>query len=579
MSIGSSVGRPSVRSTKLVCTIGPASANRLPELIEAGLDVARINFSHGTPDEWAASVAAVRKAAQSANRPVAVLADLPGPKVRLGNFAADAVQLVEGARFVLRAQTGPGDQTGVDTSYPRLARDLQPGDRVLLADGAAELRVVAVVQDDVETEVVRGGVVRSHQGVNVPSERLSIDALTDRDRQGARVATELGVDYVAQSFVRRADDVRALRRLLGDSAPPIVAKIETAAALGAIDEIVAVSDALMVARGDLGVELPFEEVPLLQKMLLRKALAAGLPSIVATQMLESMINAPRPTRAEASDVANAVLDGADAVMLSAETAVGAYPIEAAAAAVRIVEAVERGGIAAPSTSGPGDTSARAGGTPSSGRGSGPGGTWAAGGEASGSAAARGASGSAASREASGSRDAHASAGARESAAPAESAEWRETAAARASLSGSTEGSAPDQGASATGTTPMGAVGLDAAEPIIWAAASLARREAGIRAIATFTRSGLAAELLSALRPGVPVVALSPDPHCLRRLALRHGVVPRPSGDAHGTDEIIALLDRELGTLAFLRPGDPVLVVASSPSGVPGANLLELHRLS
>jgi pyruvate kinase len=525
-----STDRSTVRSTKLVCTIGPASADRLPELIEAGLDVARVNFSHGSPGEWAASVAAVRRAAESANRPVAILADLPGPKVRLGNFAADSVQLVEGARFVLRAQPGPGDQTGVDTSYPRLARDLQPGDRVLLADGAAELRVVAIAQDDVETEVVRGGVVRSHQGVNVPSERLSIGALTERDRQGAQVATELGVDYVAQSFVRRAGDVHALRRLLGDGAPPIVAKIETAAALRAIDEIIEASDALMVARGDLGVEMPFEEVPLLQKMLLRKALAAGRPTIVATQMLESMINAPRPTRAEASDVANAVLDGADAVMLSAETAVGAYPIEAAAAAVRIVEAVERGGIAAPSRSAPSGGSAGS----------------------RGGAAARDSLTSGASRAAT---------------------------AAQEGATNAAEGSVPLEGATASAATPMGAVGLDAAEPIIWAAASLARREAGIRAIATFTRSGLAAELLSALRPGVPVVALSPDAHCLRRLALRHGVVPRPSGDAHGTDEIIALLDRELRTLSFLRPGDPVLVVASSPSGVPGANLLELHRLS
>jgi pyruvate kinase len=268
----------------------------------------------------------------------------------------------------------------------------------------------------------------------------------------------------------------------------------------AFDGILAVADAVMVARGDLGVEQPFEQVPLLQKALVRQALAAGRPSIVATQMLESMVNAPRPTRAEASDVANAVLDGADAVMLSAETAIGAYPIEAATAAVQIAEAVER------------------------------------------------ARDSEESRSISGSR-------------------WL------------ARGTSPADGQTLTfGPMAETVVGLETAEPIIWAAAALARREAGIRAVATFTRSGLSARLLSSLRPGVPIVALSPDSGCLRRLALCHGVVPRLSGDAHGTDEIIALLDRELGLLPFLRHGDPVLVLASAPAGVPGSNLLELHRL-
>ena len=229
-------------------------------------------------------------------------------------------------------------------TYAPLARDLQPGDRVLLADGAAELRV-ASTSDDVVTEVVRGGIVRSRAGVSVPSERLSAPPLTDKDRADAPRAVGLGVDYVAQSFVRRADDIRTLRALLGEAPPPIVAKIETRPAVDDFDAILDVVDAVMIARGDLGVELPYEEVPIIQKQLVRRALDRGIPTIVATQMLESMVEAPRPTRAEASDVANAVFDGADAIMLSAETAIGKFPILAAEAAIRIARLCEEKGAA------------------------------------------------------------------------------------------------------------------------------------------------------------------------------------------------------------------------------------------
>ena len=225
-----------------------------------------------------------------------------------------------------------------------MAADLRAGDRVLLADGAVELRVVAT-GDDVATEVVRGGTIRSRAGVSVPSERLSTPALTEKDRADIPIALELGVDYVAQSFVRRAEDVRTLRGLLGDQPPPIVAKIETRPAIDDFDAILEVVDAVMIARGDLGVELPYEEVPIIQKQLVRRALDRGVPTIVATQMLESMIEAPRPTRAEASDVANAVFDGADAIMLSGETAIGRYPILAAEAAVRIARQCEEKGHA------------------------------------------------------------------------------------------------------------------------------------------------------------------------------------------------------------------------------------------
>jgi pyruvate kinase len=330
------------RTTELVCTIGPATAARVPELLAAGMDVARVNFSHGSARDHSRAVAAVREAARDAGRPVALMTDLPGPKVRLGPLRGGIVDLEAGASFVLRRDREPGDAAGAGTNHPRIAVDLRPGDPILLADGAAELRVVRS-DEEVVTEVVRGGTIRSGAGVNVPSERLSLPAVTKRDRRLVRSALAFRAEFVAQSFVRRAEDVAELRALLGRDPPRIVAKIETRSAVTNIARILAVADAIMVARGDLGVEIPFEEVPIVQKDLIRLALEHGVTVIVATQMLESMIEAPRPTRAEASDVANAVLDGAHGVLLSAETAIGAYPVEAARAAVRICRYAEEHG--------------------------------------------------------------------------------------------------------------------------------------------------------------------------------------------------------------------------------------------
>jgi len=331
--------------TKLVVTLGPASSTpRLVRgLIQAGATVFRLNFSHGSPDDHERAVGLVRDAEAEIGRALAILVDLPGPKVRLGPLDPDPLTLRVGQRFELRPG-GPGDARGAATTYPGLADDLDPGDSVLLADGAVELTVAAVDGGVVEMECVRGGVVRSHQGVNVPAERLGVPPVTERDRECLGRALSLGVDFVAQSFVRAAGDVHELRAVMGDRVVPIVAKIETRPAVDAIDDILGVVDAIMIARGDLGVELPMEEIPLVQKSLLRKAREAGLPAIVATQMLESMLHASRPTRAEATDVANAVLDGADAVMLSGETAIGEFPFEAASAASRIAaHAEERGG--------------------------------------------------------------------------------------------------------------------------------------------------------------------------------------------------------------------------------------------
>jgi len=312
--------------------------------VRAGTTIFRINLSHGTPQDHARSAGLVRDAEAEGGVALAVLADLPGPKIRLGAMSPDPVRLTAGQRFQLRPQ-GTGDQRGAATTYPDLAADVRAGDRVLLADGAVELTVASTADGLIETECVRGGFIGSQQGVNVPAERLGLPAITDRDRRALDEATAFGTDMIAQSFVRSASDVTALRDLIGDHETPIVAKIETAPAVRDFDAVVEAADAVMVARGDLGVELPMEDIPLIQKDLIRRTRVAGKPVIVATQMLESMIHAARPTRAEASDVANAVLDGADAIMLSGETAIGEYPFEAASAASRIARAADAGGRA------------------------------------------------------------------------------------------------------------------------------------------------------------------------------------------------------------------------------------------
>jgi pyruvate kinase len=331
-----------VRATKLVCTLGPASEQRVAELVGAGMDVARINCSHGTREEHDRLVRSVRDAAAEAGKGVGVMADLSGPKVRLGELIDGQVLLQAGSRFVLRSDESdePGDAAGAVTSYPGLASELEPGDRVLLSDGEVELRVVERTETGLATEVVRAGLVRSRAGVNVPSERLGLPAITDKDQRDLAWALGAGVDMVAQSFVRRALDVRALRSLCGEIGPVVVAKIETRAAVEDAQQVIEDADAVMVARGDLGVETALEEIPVIQKTLVSMANRAAKPVVIATQMLESMIRSPQPTRAEASDTAGAVFDGADAILLSAETAIGSYPVESARTAARILDVAE-----------------------------------------------------------------------------------------------------------------------------------------------------------------------------------------------------------------------------------------------
>ncbi|MDH4139594.1 MAG: pyruvate kinase [Coriobacteriia bacterium] len=330
-----------MRRTKIVATIGPAtrSPEALSALVGAGIDVARLNASHADVDELDALLAAVRAAASLAGRHVGVMLDLPGPKLRLGEIQDGAV-LETGAQFVLVKTPCTGDATRACVTNADLAGDVSPGDRVLLDDGGIELSVLAAEGEEVRTLVVSGGPLTSHKGVNVPDVTLAVDIITDADREALEWGLSAGVDIVAQSFVRSAEDVLDLREVVGGSGIPIVAKIEKHEAVASIEAIVEAADAVMVARGDLGVETSPEEVPVLQRRIIAACRDAGRPVIVATQMLESMIDSPRPTRAEASDVANAIFDRVDAVMLSAETAIGRYPAEAVATMALIVRRAE-----------------------------------------------------------------------------------------------------------------------------------------------------------------------------------------------------------------------------------------------
>lgn len=357
-----SVAALSIRRTKIVCTLGPATSTeeRIEALMRAGMDVARINFSHGVQEQHAATIARVRSVAARLNRPVAILQDLQGPKIRTGSLEGGApVFLTDGHRFVITTRPVTGNGKMVSTTYADLPKDVKRGDTILLSDGAIELRVTGVVKQDVICEVIHGGSLAEHQGINLPGVAVSAPALTDKDRSDLVFGVEQGVDYIALSFVRRPDDVteakdlveETLRKLPEPCAPsprelhpsayaaertiPVIAKLEKPEAITALDDILRVADGVMVARGDLGVELPLEQVPMIQKDVIAKANERGLPVITATQMLESMVEHPRPTRAEASDVANAILDGTDAVMLSAETAVGKYPVEAVQVMARI----------------------------------------------------------------------------------------------------------------------------------------------------------------------------------------------------------------------------------------------------
>ncbi|MBC6697728.1 pyruvate kinase [Hymenobacter puniceus] len=337
---------PHFNKTKIVATVGPASNTyeKLGMLMREGVDVFRLNFSHGSHEDHLSVINTVRRLNKDMRTNVGLLQDLQGPKIRLGEVEGGAVEIKAGDKIKLVCgEKETSTATRLSTIYLGLARDVKPGDMILIDDGKIELRVLATDRDkEVDVEVIYGGLVKPRKGINLPDSEVSAPSMTDKDIEDLKFGLENDVDWVALSFARRAEDIRFIKGLIAESGKSarVIAKIETPEGLKNLDEIIAITDAVMVARGDLGVEVKMEEVPMAQKLIVEKCNKAGKPVIVATQMMESMITAPRPTRAETSDVANAVLDGADAVMLSAETAVGAYPAEVIRSMVGTILSVE-----------------------------------------------------------------------------------------------------------------------------------------------------------------------------------------------------------------------------------------------
>ena len=317
------------KKTKIVCTIGPAtdSVEALTSLVEAGMNVCRLNFSHGTHEQHAELIKRIRITSEKTNQPLCILQDLQGPKIRVGDLPEQGVELVAGKTIIFTS--GQGDiPNKIPVTYPNLHRDVKSGQRLLLDDGLLEVMVKSINDQDVICQVMTGGTLKSHKGLNLPETQTQISAISDKDKEDITFGVAQGVDWIALSFVRKPEDVQELKRLIGDVTIKVIAKIEKPEAVANMDAIIAEVDGIMVARGDLGIELPAERVPIIQKELITKCRLAGKPVIVATQMLDSMIKNPRATRAEISDVANAVIDHADATMLSGETASGAHPIEA-----------------------------------------------------------------------------------------------------------------------------------------------------------------------------------------------------------------------------------------------------------
>jgi pyruvate kinase len=468
-----------MRRTKIVATIGPASREPevLARLVEAGLDVARLNFSHGTREMHAENAERVRAAAAAAGRQVAILQDLPGPKLRIGALEGGIAELKPGERLVLMCgSTEEGTAEQIPVSWPGLAGALEPGDVVYLADGAIRLNVTVVREaaGEVETVVEVGGGVASRQGLNVPGSTRGLDTLPQEDLEMLRFGESIGVDLVALSFVRTADDISSVRK---HTRLPLIAKIEKPQAVDAAEEIIRAADCVMVARGDLGIELPIEDVPMVQKRMLRIAGQLARPSITATQMLDSMVASPRPTRAEATDVANAIIDGTDAVMLSQETAIGAYPVESVAMMAAIAERTER---------------------------------------------------------------------------TVPYRQWNEERVRR-----------------------------DARDPAYTVAysACAAARELHLAALVVPTLSGRSARLISAHRPQVPILALSPGKETVRRCGLMWGVQAASMRRHEVTESLIRDAARRVVELGWVKAGARVAITAGLPSGRPGTtSMLQIQRV-
>ena len=323
-----------MKKTKIVSTLGPASEDQeiFRELVKKGLNVARLNFSHGDHDSHGRIIKMIKKVRKELNEPVAILLDTKGPEIRTGEFGVSEVFLKEGDRYTLTSREVLGDEKICSVSYPNLARDIEVGNKILIDDGLVELKVEKISQGtDIECIVENPGIIKSNKGINVPGAKIKLPAITEKDIEDIKFGINMGIDFIAASFVRKAEDVLEVRKILEENKGQeiqIIGKIENQEGIDNLDEIIQVSDGIMVARGDLGVEVPTEEIPLIQKHMIEKCNKVGKPVITATQMLDSMMRNPRPTRAEVTDIANAILDGTDAIMLSGETAIGKYPIEA-----------------------------------------------------------------------------------------------------------------------------------------------------------------------------------------------------------------------------------------------------------
>jgi len=457
--------------TKLVCTLGPRTEGReaIAALADAGMDVARLNFSHGTHKEHGETIARIRAVSKGRPQPIAILQDLCGPKIRTGPLEVAALDLRRGDTLILTTDEVPGNLERVSVSYSRLPAEVSPGDQIVLADGDIELEVEDVNGPDVRCRVTIGGKLAARKGIHVPGAALTFVGLTEKDHRDLLFGVAHGVDLVAVSFVRSAADVRLakswIREAGGDQ--PVIAKIEKREALACLDEIIAEADGLMVARGDLGLDVPLEEVPLIQKRLIFAANAAGIPVITATQMLRSMVDSRRPTRAEVTDVANAILDGTDAVMLSEETATGCYPVAACAMLRRIARAVE-GEVYF--------TQMRA--------------------------------------------------------RPLRHSDKLPEVIAREAV--------------------------DMADAL------------GVRAIVCPTLSGQTARRVSRYRPRQPILAISPDPQVVRRLALSWGVHAYCGGSDGSTADLVQAVEARVRALGLVSSGDRVVFIGGYPAGVPGA---------
>lgn len=334
-----------MRKTKIICTLGPATRSKkiVSDLVKAGMNVVRLNFSHGSHDDHSKMIQMVREVSADLHQPIPILQDLQGPKLRVGKMKNGAIELNKGQAIAISTEDVIGDQHLISTTYPHLSHDVQIGDRILLDDGLIQLKVMARQANNVTCRVIEGGVLSDHKGMNLPGVHISQPSFTEKDRDDLLFGIEHGVDLVALSFVRKPDDIQTVKSIIAKQNKEIlvIAKLEKPEALQHLDAIIASSDGVMIARGDLGVELPLQKVPTLQKQIIRLAVQKGKPVITATQMLESMRNSSRPTRAEVSDVANAIFDGTDAVMLSAETATGNYPVAAVRTMAKIIAEAEQ----------------------------------------------------------------------------------------------------------------------------------------------------------------------------------------------------------------------------------------------